>query len=122
MNPEVALGESYNETTEVYALGCLCYELLTLKRPYRTINDMGNNDKNKNCIAEGSRRSGKTKSEQQCGRGVCHHHKSHDKDNNNDNDGPLFNFVIVQMVIGQKIIHAFQRNIVNMSSTVLGLD
>jgi len=34
MSPEVARGEHYNETTDVYALGLLAYEILTLKRPF----------------------------------------------------------------------------------------
>merc|ERR1712238_68606 len=44
MSPEVALGEYYNELTDVYALGLLSYEILSLKRPYHTnINNNNNN-------------------------------------------------------------------------------
>lgn len=34
MSPEVARGENYNEKADVYALGLLAYEILTLKRPF----------------------------------------------------------------------------------------
>jgi serine/threonine protein kinase len=34
MSPECALGEEYNAKTDVYAFGLLCYEILTLKKPY----------------------------------------------------------------------------------------
>ena len=50
INLEVALGEYYNKTAEVYALAHLRYKLLTLKRQHRTIDDMGNNNKKKNGI------------------------------------------------------------------------
>ena len=98
MNPEVKLGESYNETVNLYALGRLYYNLLKLKRPYMAINDISNNDENKICIAEDYRRSGKTKNKHQCRNGVCRRHKSNNNNNNNNNDNnwPLFSFVIVQ--------------------------
>jgi len=37
MSPEVSKGESYNEKSDVYALGLLAYEMLSLKRPFNTL-------------------------------------------------------------------------------------
>jgi len=37
MSPEVAKGERYNEKTDVYALGLLAYEILSLKRPFDSL-------------------------------------------------------------------------------------
>ena len=34
MAPEVALGKEYNESSDVYSLGLLIWEIMTLKRPY----------------------------------------------------------------------------------------
>jgi len=34
MAPEVALGRNYNETCDIYSLGILLWEFITLKRPY----------------------------------------------------------------------------------------
>ena len=42
MSPEVARGEHYNEKTDVYALGLLAYEVLSLKRPFESLS---NNDR-----------------------------------------------------------------------------
>jgi serine/threonine protein kinase len=42
MSPEVARGEHYNETTDVYALGLLAYEILTLKRPFDGVGGSNN--------------------------------------------------------------------------------
>ena len=47
MSPEVALGESYNEKTDVYALGLLAYEVLSLKRPFGSL-AVASRNKNKN--------------------------------------------------------------------------
>jgi hypothetical protein len=48
MSPEIALGEYYNELTDVYALGLLSYEILSLKRPYDRVVDCINRDCNGN--------------------------------------------------------------------------
>eukprot|EP00939_MAST-03C_sp_MAST-3C-sp1_P000662 g662.t1 len=34
MSPELARGEEYNEKSDIWALGCVLYEMLSLKRPY----------------------------------------------------------------------------------------
>ena len=34
MSPEIALGEYYNELSDIYSLGLLSYEILSLNRPY----------------------------------------------------------------------------------------
>lgn len=54
MSPEVARGEHYNEKTDVYALGLLAYELLSLKRPFDSLtsSDRGGKGGNvyKDCV------------------------------------------------------------------------
>ncbi|VEU43985.1 unnamed protein product [Pseudo-nitzschia multistriata] len=37
MSPEVARGQPYNEKTDVYGLGLLAYEVLSLKRPFESV-------------------------------------------------------------------------------------
>jgi hypothetical protein len=39
MSPECARGEQYNYQADVYTMGLLCYELLTLQKPYHDIPD-----------------------------------------------------------------------------------
>jgi len=41
MSPEVAQGGYYNEKTDVYAIGLMAYELLSLKRPFDGITNHG---------------------------------------------------------------------------------
>ena len=40
MSPEIALGEYYNELSDIYSLGLLSYEILSLNKPYDTNNDI----------------------------------------------------------------------------------
>eukprot|EP00537_Pseudo-nitzschia_pungens_P013812 CAMPEP_0172390236 /NCGR_PEP_ID=MMETSP1061-20121228/6919_1 /TAXON_ID=37318 /ORGANISM="Pseudo-nitzschia pungens, Strain cf. pungens" /LENGTH=951 /DNA_ID=CAMNT_0013120545 /DNA_START=293 /DNA_END=3148 /DNA_ORIENTATION=- len=48
MSPEVARGEPYNESADVYAIGLLAYEVLNLKRPFDKVpnTNRGNNAPN----------------------------------------------------------------------------
>lgn len=48
MSPEVARGEYYNEKSDVYALGLLSYEILSLKRPFESLSSSDRNGKGGN--------------------------------------------------------------------------
>ena len=37
LSPELCLGQKYNQKSDCWALGCVVYEMLTLKRPFHVI-------------------------------------------------------------------------------------
>jgi len=52
MSPEVAKGEYYNEKSDVYALGLLSYEILSLKRPFESMSSSDRNGKGGNVYTD----------------------------------------------------------------------
>ncbi|XP_044732727.1 serine/threonine-protein kinase Nek8 [Chrysoperla carnea] len=38
LSPEMCAGEEYNEKSDVWALGCILYEMITLKKPFQATN------------------------------------------------------------------------------------
>jgi serine/threonine protein kinase len=44
-SPEVLMGEKYNQKTDVWALGCILYELVTKRRAFELLNEAALRDK-----------------------------------------------------------------------------